>query len=1632
MRALKLITAIILLLLSSVSSYGQLSVTANSNANALVNAIVGQGVTVSNVVINCPTGASGTFTNGSTTNLGLNSGMMLTTGKVINAPGPNNYSAAGFNHGVIYNDPNLVAINTTAKYDPCILEFDIIPTCSTLSIQFVFGSDEYPEFIDSNYNDVFGFFITGPDPLGGVYTGRNIALLPSTTIPITIQNVNAGSNSSYFVNNVTNCPYTGTILQSLNPAVCNNTSKIQYDGFTVPLIASIPVVPCSTYHMKLAISDGADGNVDSGVFFASSGTNGGGLFCQGATNMGVTFTKALTCTAPNSGTATANVTGGTSPYTYIWSNAQNSQTATGLTAGTYTVTITDNACSTITGSVTLTTTGPTITISKTDIPCNGGTTGAATVNITGGTAPITIAWSNSVSTASNPNLTAGTYTVTVTDNLGCFATGSVTIAQASTLSATASSTASACGGAGTGTVTVAPTGGTPPYTYVWSNGPTSQSQSNLAAGTYSVTVRDNLGCTFPTSTTVTTPTSFTLAIATTPGNCTAPNTGAINLTVTGGTAPITFIWSNSAITEDISNLTAGTYTVTVTDGNGCVGQIAATVAVPVAVTATIANTPVGCFGGNNGTATVTPTAGTAPYTYLWSNAGNTATINGLAAGTYTVTVTGTGGCTVSVSTTVAQPTALTVTLAATNPGCPTLNNGSITATPAGGTGPFGYLWSNAANTATISNLVAGTYTVTVTDAKSCTATASVALANPPTVSVTVATTNVLCNTPNSGTATATVSTGTSPYTTLWSNAGNTLNITNLAAGTYTVTITDANNCTATASGTVSPSTTPTVTITPTNLACNGNNSGAVEAVGTFTSYTWGHGALTNPSTGLAAGNYNVTVTDAGGCTASATATLTEPSALTLTLTPTPLNCNTPNSGAVSSNAAGGTAPLTYLWSNSATTPSISSLAPGTYSVTVTDANNCTITSSVTLATPNPPTLTINITPVSCAGPNTAALAAVVTGGTAPITYLWSNAANTASLTNIGAGTYSVTITDATGCTAVAAATINPVTPPSVTLNPTNPACNGGATGSLAAVGSFATYTWGHASTTNPSTGLAAGNYSITVTDANNCTASATAVLTEPTALTLTLTPTPLSCNTPNSGAVTSNAGGGTAPLTYLWSNSATTPSLSNLAPGTYSVTVTDANSCTITSSVTLAAPNPPVLTLNVTPVNCTGPNTAAIDAVVTAGTGTQPITYAWSNAANTASISNIGAGTYSVTITDAAGCTATASTTISATAVLPIIPTVVSPKCFGDATGSINVSGPYTSFTWSHGDLNMPSTNLVAGTYSVTVSDNGGCSATQTFTLTEPSDLLLSMAVTTIDCTDPNSGALQANVSGGTQPYNYQWSNAATVAALNTLAAGTYSLTITDANGCSLTASEVLAPNPASSVRLGGNKAICNGEVVLFNLDTITAPMVWHDGSTANQYTATGAETVSVVVNFPNGCQGKDSVQVTVGTEVVLNDINDTTLCIGEWVRYNVGPVGFVYQWSNGEIGPEILIADSGLYVVTATSNCNVAEDSVTVHFERCNCEVFMPSAFSPNGDGVNDLFKGYADCDRVSGYKLEIFDRWGGMVYTTTDFNEGWNGTMSNNLCVSGVYVWQVIYTETINGRKYLQHKKGSVVLLK
>lgn len=364
------------------------------------------------------------------------------------------------------------------------------------------------------------------------------------------------------------------------------------------------------------------------------------------------------------------------------------------------------------------------------------------------------------------------------------------------------------------------------------------------------------------------------------------------------------------------------------------------------------------------------------------------------------------------------------------------------------------------------------------------------------------------------------------------------------------------------------------------ISCFGASDGAATVSvsnGQFPySYLWSNGDSTATATALSAGNYQVTIIDACADTTVSSIVLTEPMAVNATVHPiVQVNCFGGTDGAATIVGSGGTAPYTYLWSNGNTHASSTGLVAGPYSITMTDANGCLAITTVTITEPSPLNNTMTgINPVSCAGANDGSATALLTGGTSPYSYLWSNGGTNSTATNLTAGTQYLTITDANSCTTIDSISFTVPALPVVTLSPTNVSCNGFSDGQLnsSITGTTAPYSylWSNAGTTAHLSGLSAGSYQLTLTDANSCTVVASTSITEPNVLTTNLVPTPVNCIIANSGAVANTASGGTSPYSYLWSNGATTQNLTGLVAGTYCVTLTDANNCTISDCATVA------------------------------------------------------------------------------------------------------------------------------------------------------------------------------------------------------------------------------------------------------------------------------------------------------------------------------------------------------------------------------------------------------------------------------------------------------------------------------
>lgn len=944
--------------------------------------------------------------------------------------------------------------------------------------------------------------------------------------------------------------------------------------------------------------------------------------------------------------------------------------------------------------------------------CQGGS-----LTLTTGTGG-TYSWSNGATAQVITVTTAGTYAVTVTNPGNCTASDTVTVSVNPAPSATTTANNAACGG-NNGSATVAASGGTTPYSYLWSNSATTVSITGLAAGTYFVTVTDGSGCTTTSSASVNNVGGPSVAVSSVNVGCYGTNTGSANAVATGGTTPYTYTWSNAQTTANATGLVAGTYTITVTDINNCIASSAITITQPSQLFVAPSTTNVSCNGGNNGTATANATGGTSPYTYLWSNNATSASLSGLTAGTYSVTITDSKSCTANASVIITEPSSFSASIAtSTNVSCNGGSNGSASVTAGGGTGPYSYLWSGGQTTPSISNLDAGAVTVTVTDNNGCTANATTTITEPTAITLTATATNAACGQSN-GSASVSASGGTGSLSFLWSNGQTNSTATGLATGTYTVTVSDANNCSDTASATVGSTGAPVIAITATDVSCAGGNDGSLTANATSgtTPYTyfWSDGQTSAAATGLSPGAYSVTVTGNDGCSATATDSISSPAGITAVTSSSDVSCNGDNDGTATVTASGGASPYTYLWTGGQATATATGLQAGIYAVTISDSNGCTDSSySVTISQPPAIGLTTTVTNANCGSSNGNATA-TATGGVGGFTYTWSNGQTGATATGLVAGSYSVTAADSTGCTANANVTVNNAGAPLVTVSASNVFCTGGNNGSATAnaTGGVSpyTYSWSDGQATASAVGLTAGTYSVTVTDNNNCITINSATITEPDSLVLATSVVDAACGSSN-GSATATVTGGVSPYQYAWSNGSTTATLSGLAAGAYSVTVSDANGCLQSAAANVSNAGAPTINVTSTNVTCAGGSDGS--ATVTANGGVSPYSYLWNDSATTASLSGLSAGTYSVTVTDAVNCQSVGNTTITAVNSTPTVSLGADTMlCIEtDSTWMINAGNGFSSYLWSNNATTSSITVNTNGTYTVTVTDANGCTGT--------------------------------------------------------------------------------------------------------------------------------------------------------------------------------------------------------------------------------------------------------------------------------------------------------------------------------
>ena len=867
----------------------------------------------------------------------------------------------------------------------------------------------------------------------------------------------------------------------------------------------------------------------------------------------------------------------------------------------------------VTSPITFATNGP---------ACNGGCNGQATATVTGPPAPYTYMWNDGQTTATAVGLCAGTYSVTVTDSTGCTSINSVTLNGTSSIANTFTTTPQTCYGGCDATATALSSGGTPPYSYLWSDPQiqTVATATGLCAGSYAVTITDSSGCSTVDSVAINSLFPYDVGVLPTDASSFDTCDGSATALLIGGSSPFTYLWNNGQTSSTASSLCAGVHCVTVTDSIGCTATNCDTVGQPSPppIVITITSFDASCNGSCDGVATVSVTGGVPPYSPQWNNGLPTYTATGLCAGSYQVVVTDSLGTTATDSVTIGEPPVFSidsmVTMHASSYGA---CDGSVLAWVSGGTPAYAYSWSNGSIGSSSTALCAGSVCLTVTDANGCYdfSCDSIVQPPPPPIVPTTVGFDASCNGSCDGYATVTATGGVPPYNYLWNDPGMQTNVmaSGLCAGSFQVIVTDALGAMVTDNVTIGEPTLIVATYTSVPSTCgNADGSGCIIATGGAGgySYLWDNGSTASCATGLLSGTYSVTITDQDSCSTNITVLINDVGGPSIdSIFVIDISCYGDSNGAATAYVSAGSPPLTYTWQDNqanvigSTIPTVIGLWGDTYTLTVTDNNGCQASSSFAINEPAVLSATPGSTSSSCSVCDGTASVAV-TGGMSPYGYIWTdpNTQSTATATGLCSGMYICSVFDQNGCVTNALSTVVSLNAPAVSFTSANVSCAGACDGSAIITttgGIFPyTHTWSNGNTSSIATSLCAGSYTVIVADSTGCDTTITIVITEPSVLGVTSTSTNATCGQCN-GTGTVMVTGGTPPYDYLWSPPPGTGDTSSyatgLCPGSYMTFITDANGCFQTYPTSIGSSSSPLGSLGISNVSCNG----ACDGIVT-------------------------------------------------------------------------------------------------------------------------------------------------------------------------------------------------------------------------------------------------------------------------------------------------------------------------------------------------------------------------------------------------------------------------------------------------
>lgn len=1192
-----------------------------------------------------------------------------------------------------------------------------------------------------------------------------------------------------------------------------------------------------------------------------------------------------------------------------------------------------------------------------------------------------------------------------------FSLDTIRVVRQAALPITTTTTPTTCGG-NTGTITAIIAGGVPPYQYSVDGGALQGSNvfTGLSSGAHTVFAQDGAGCNNTITVTVTSLASLPGAVTGNTGtSCPGVNNGSITVLPSAGFAPFSYSLNGGPgqASGTFTGVPAGSHTIIFTDATGCTGTLTATVAAGASISSSASTISASCPGANNGSATITPTSGTGPYTFSLDGGPFQAgavpyVLYPLTSGSHIITIRDANNCTGTRTVFIGSGTGITSTFISTLTSCPGVNNGTVTITPTNGTAPYTYSADGGPfqTSNILPGLAPGSHIITIKDAANCTGTKTVTITSGTEIAFFYSTINSSCSGGGNGTITVIPVTGTAPYA--FSLNGGTPQsspvLTGAPAGYNTVVMIDANGCSASMQifimgGSISVSGTATASPTSCPGALNGTVTVTASGGSPPYSYSLDGGApqTSNTLTGVGTGPHVVTVIDAGGCLANINVTVGAGPGISGTATTTATSCPGVSNGSATVTSVNGLAPYTYSVDGgpAQASPLFTDLSSGTHVISFSDASGCIGTTSVTVAPGTALTATASGSNTSCAGVNNGSVTAVPASGSAPYQFSINGSINYqpgATFNGLAPGSYTVTVKDNTGCTGTAIASVAAGTNIVSTVATVNPACANTSTGTLTITPSTGSSPFQYSlngfppQASNVYSNLAPGNYTIAISDASGCTGTNTAILTANSQLATQVAITSPLCNGNNNGGISLTPTGGVTPYQYSINSGATyqTSTIFNgLASGTYTIRIKDNVGCT--KDTTVIVNQPPVLTTTATSTaaSCAG-NDGVITIAANGGTTIYQYSINGTTFVSSGSITAPAVGPYTITVKDANGCLATATTSVALVDNMTVDAGADTTVCAEQSITLQPQTNPQTNiFSWSPNTaisntaIKNPSVSPLTSTTYYLTATWGACTHSDSVKVSVKNKPVANAGPDLTICDNDSTviSGIATNVSG---TVNYQWS-------------------------------------PSSTVHNA------------FDSTTVAFPA--------------GSQTYTLTVTDNYGCNYsvRDDVKVIVRPPVPAFAGNDSTAILG--VPYQLNATGgSQFSWIPSSMlnnpfisNPLATLSIDTRFIVTVTdiAGC-VGIDTVFVKAYN-GPTYYMPNAFSPNGDGLNEIFRA-VPVGIVSTDYFRIFNRYGELIFETNQWLKGWDGTYMGRKQPFGIYVWII---KGRDGAGKVVEMKGTVLLV-